>query len=67
MSVYKFTEIVGTSSNNFNEAIVNAIREGSKSVPELSGFEVLEQRGTVADGQIKEYMVRLKVGFRIAD
>ncbi|MCA9794144.1 MAG: dodecin domain-containing protein [Candidatus Eremiobacteraeota bacterium] len=67
MSVYKMTEIVGVSSESFADAIEKAIAEATKAVGRMSWFEVAEQRGTIEMGQIREYQVKLHVGFRISD
>lgn len=67
MSVYKMLEIVGTSKEGFEQAIREAIEKAAKTVRNMSWFEVTEQRGTVVDGKVGEYQVKLNVGFRIDD
>lgn len=66
MSVYKKSEIVGTGAS-VDEAIRNAISRASKTLRNLSWFEMQEVRGTVKDGQVGEFQVTLKVGFRLDD
>jgi len=67
MSVYKMTEIVGTSSTGLDEAIQEALGRASQTVRNMHWFEVKDIRGTVRDGQVGEYQVRLAVGFKLED
>lgn len=66
MSVYKKSEIVGTGAS-VDEAIRNALARASKTLRNLSWFEMQEVRGTVKDGQVGEFQVTVKVGFRLDD
>ena len=62
---YKMVEIVGTSPNSFAEATRNAIAEASKTIRHMDWFEVVKEGGAIADGQLKEYQVTVKIGFKI--
>ena len=62
---YKLVEIVGTSSTSFAEAARAAIADASKTIRHMDWFEVVEQRGRIADGKVQEFQVTLKVGFKI--
>ena len=62
---YKLIQLVGTSPISFAEAVRNAVAEASKTVRHIDWFEVTEQRGSVKDGQVQEFQVILKVGFKI--
>ncbi|HTF70299.1 MAG TPA: dodecin [Edaphobacter sp.] len=62
---YKLIEIVGTSPISFAEAVKAAIAEASKTIRHLDWFEVVEQRGSIAEGKVQEFQVTLKVGFKI--
>ncbi len=64
-TVFKKIELVGTSGNSFSEAAANAIAKAAESVRNMSWFEVVEQRGSVADGKIKQYQVTVRIGFRV--
>jgi flavin-binding protein dodecin len=64
---YKLIEIVGTSNKGYEDAIKNAIGQASKSLKAISWFEVVQMRGGINDGQIQEYQVILKVGFKLID
>ena len=64
---YRVTEIVGTSPDNVDTAIRNAIRRASQTLRHLDWFEVTEVRGQIVDGEVAHYQVSLKVGFRLED
>lgn len=64
-AVYKKIELVGTSANSFTEATANAVTKAAETVHGMSWFEVLEQRGSIADGKIQQYQVTISVGFRV--
>ena len=62
---YKLIEIVGVSDESYSEATKNAITRAGETLRGLGWFEVAELRGLIRDGQISEYQVTLKVGFRL--
>ena len=63
--VYKFVELVGSSTVGTDDAIRNAVETASKSIRHLDWFEVIETRGHVVDGKIAHFQVTLKVAFRL--
>ena len=65
MSVYKKIEVVGTSKESFADATRTAITAASKTVKNVSWFEVAEMRGAVKDGKVSEFQVTVRIGFRI--
>ena len=62
---YKLIELVGVSPDSVQQAIRNAIARASESLKGIDWFEVTEIRGVVNSGQVSEFQVKLKVGFRI--
>ena len=62
---YKIVELVGISPISFAEAVKAAVAEASKTVRHMDWFEVVEERGKIADGQVKEFQVTIKIGFKI--
>ena len=62
---YKLIELVGTSPTSFAEATKAAIVEASKSVHHMGWFEVVRGSGRIVNGQVAEFQVTLKVGFKI--
>ena len=63
-TVFKGTEIVGTSDQSFSHAIEVAIRRARQSLRNLSWFVVAEQRGGLQQGRL-EYQVTLRVFFKL--
>ncbi len=64
-SIYKVVEVVGTSPASFAEAVKNAVAEASKTIRGIGWFEVIEERGRVQDGQVAEFQVTVKLGFKL--
>ena len=62
---YKLMELVGTSPTSFAEATKAAIAEASKTVRHMDWFEVVRESGRIVNGQVEEFQVTLKVGFKI--
>jgi dodecin len=63
--VYKITEIVGSSSKSFSDAVQEAVKRASKTLRHLGWFEVIDQRGKIKDGLVVEYQVTVKIGFEL--
>ena len=63
--VYKVIDVVGTSKQNYEDAIRNAVRQASRSLEGLAWFEVSELRGLIQGGDVAEFQASLKVGFRL--
>ncbi|MEZ5409446.1 MAG: dodecin family protein [Acidimicrobiales bacterium] len=64
-NTYAITEVVGTSPDGISEAIANALATASKTLRNLDWFEMTSVRGSIgANGQVGEYQVALKIGFR---
>jgi len=64
-ATYKVIELVGTSPVSFAEAVKSAVAEASKTVRNMAWFEVVESRGRIAEGQVSEFQVTIKVGFKL--
>ncbi|HEV2106811.1 MAG TPA: dodecin [Thermomicrobiales bacterium] len=62
---YKLIELVGVSDQSSDQAIQNALARASETLRGLDWFEVMETRGTIADGGVAQFQVTLRVGFRI--
>ena len=63
--IYKITEIVGTSPVSFAEAVKAGVAEAAKTVRRMDWFEVIEERGRIAEGKVQEFQVTLKIGFKL--
>lgn len=65
MSVAKVIEINASSKKSFEDAIEKGIAKASKSVKNISGAWVNEQKVVVEDGKVSEWRVNMKVSFLI--
>lgn len=63
--VYKVVELVGSSENGVTEAIENAVTRAAKTIRRIGWFEVVNIRGSVADGKAQRYQVTIKAGFTL--
>ena len=63
-SVYRVTELVGTSSTSWEAAAKTAVETASKSLRDLRVAEVVRQDVTIEDGKVTKYRVRLNVSFK---
>lgn len=63
MSVAKTTEITASSDKSFEDAIRDGIKKIAKTVNNIEGAWVKEQKVVVKDGEVKSYRVTMKVTF----
>ncbi|HHT72608.1 MAG TPA: dodecin domain-containing protein [Firmicutes bacterium] len=68
MSVIKVVELVGQSTEGWEEAVSEAVREAAKTIRHISGVEVLNWTGDVDEnGEIVEYKADVQIAFRVED
>ena len=63
--VFKVTEVVGTSPTSFAEAVRVAVAEAAKTVRNMAWFEVVAERGSIKEGNVTEFQVTIKIGFKL--
>lgn len=63
-SVYRVTEVIGTSSESWEAAARNAVSVAARSVRDLRVAEVIRQDITIENGAITSYRVRLGISFK---
>ena len=64
-ATFKLVTLVGTSTDSYEQAIQNAIRDAAASVRNLAWFEVKELRGRIADGAVAEFQAKIQAGFKV--
>jgi dodecin len=64
MSVYRVTEVIGTSTDSWEDAARSAIETASGSLRELRVAEVVRQDLTIEDGKVATYRVRVNLSFK---
>ena len=63
-SVYRVTEVIGSSSDSWEAAASNAVETAAKTVRDLRVAEVTRQDVTIENGKITNYRVRLDLSFK---
>jgi dodecin len=63
-AVYRVTEVIGTSSNSWEEAAKNAVKTASKSLRDLRIAEVTKLDVKVEDGKVTQFRARLSLSFK---
>lgn len=63
-SVYRITELVGTSSKSWEDAAANAVNAASKTLRDLRVAEVIKLDMVVEDGKIAAYRARVALSFK---
>jgi len=64
MSVYRVTEVIGTSTESWEAAARSAVETAAGTVREIRVAEVVRQDVTIENGQITSYRVRLAISFK---
>jgi flavin-binding protein dodecin len=64
--IYRKTELVGTSTVGFDDAVKRAVERAMKTLRNVQWFEVKEQRGRI-EGNGIEYQVTVEIGFALED
>jgi flavin-binding protein dodecin len=63
-SVYKVIELVGTSSESWEQAARVAVERAAQSLRELRVAEVVEQDLVLENGKVQAYRTKVKVSFK---
>ena len=67
MGIARTTEISAASGKSFEDAVRKGIRRFSKTINNVEGAWVKEQKVVVKDGEVSEYRVTMKVTFVLDD
>ena len=63
-SVYKVIELVGTSSEGWEQAVAAAVTRASQSLRDLRIAEVSELDVQIENGSVMAYRAKIKVSFK---
>jgi hypothetical protein len=63
-AVYRVTDVIGTSSNSWEEAARNAVKTASKSLRDLRIAEVTKLDVKVENGKLTQFRTRLSLSFK---
>lgn len=63
-SVYRVTEVIGSSPDSWEAAAAKAVETAARSVRDLRVAEATRFDVTIQDGKIADYRVRLDISFK---
>jgi flavin-binding protein dodecin len=66
-SVYKIIELVGTSSESFEKAAVNAVNKAAETLKDLRIAEIKELDMQIDNGAVVGYRAKVRVSFKFHD
>ena len=64
MSVYKVIELIGTSSQSWEDAAATAVKRASETLRDLRVAEVVKQDLDIGEGGAVTYRTKLSVSFK---
>ncbi|MCL4849982.1 MAG: dodecin domain-containing protein [Bryobacteraceae bacterium] len=67
MSVARVTEVISSSKISFEDAVKQGIERANKTLKNVQGAWVKDQKVVVKDGVITEYRATLKITFVLVD
>jgi flavin-binding protein dodecin len=63
-SVYRVTEVIGTSTESWEAAARNAVETAGQTIRDLRVAEATRFDVTIENGQVSSYRVRLDISFK---
>ncbi len=67
MAIAKVTEIIASSGKSFEDAIEQGIQRADKTLEQVKGAWIKDQKVVVNNGKIVEYRVVMRVTFVLND
>jgi dodecin len=63
-SIYRVTEVIGTSTTSWEDAAKNAVETAAKTLRDLRVGEVVKFDVTIQDGLVTHYRARVNISFK---
>ena len=63
-TVYRVTEVIGTSANSWEDAARNAVKTAASSLRDLRIAEIEKLDVKIEDGKITQFRARLALSFK---
>ena len=63
-SVYKVVEVIGTSTQSWDDAAKKAVETAGRTLRDLRVAEVVKADMTVKDGKVQTYRARVLLSFK---
>lgn len=63
----KVIEVVGVSSDSWEDAAKNAVEKASETLDNITGVEVVNYNGIVQDGKVTTFKAVVKIAFGLTN
>lgn len=63
-SIYRITEIVGTSKTSWEDAAKNAVKTAAKTLMDLRIAEIVKLDMVIENGKVTAYRARMSLSFK---
>ena len=63
-TVYRVTEVIGTSTNSWEDAAKNAVKTAASTLRDLRIAEITKLDVRIEDGKIVQFRARLALSFK---
>ncbi len=63
-SIYRVTEVIGTSTDSWEKAAKNAVETASKTLRDLRVGEVVKLDVAIEKGKVTAYRARVNISFK---
>lgn len=63
-SIYRVTEVIGTSPTSWEDAAKNAVETAARSLRDLRVGEVVRLDVTIDEGRVTQYRARVNISFK---
>ena len=63
-SIYRVTEVIGTSAESWEEAARHAVETAATTLRDLRVGEVVKLDVTIEDGHVTQYRARVNISFK---
>lgn len=65
MAAVKIIKVLGTSSESWEDAAREAVKQASGTVENIRGIEIEDWTASVEDGEITEYKATVEIAFPV--
>jgi len=62
--IYRVTEVIGTSSNSWEDATRNAVKVAAKSLRDLRIAEITKLDVRIENGKVSQFRARVSLSFK---
>lgn len=67
MTAVKILKVLGTSTESWEDAAVEAVNQASETIDDIHGVEIESWTANVENGSISEYKATVEIAFPVQD